>query len=380
MVLRFLTRVGRGVAISLLVLTVDVSAATATESNQNQVLIRDIATIAGVRENPLVGYGIVIGLKGTGDRQQTIFTTQTLANVLQRLGVQIPASSVQVRNVASVIVTAALPAFAKPGTTLDVTVSSVGDAKSIEGGVLLLTSLHGADGQVYAEAQGPVTLGGYSAGGGANSKLVNHPTVGRVPEGGIVERDTSVDLNHLTTLSFMLREPDFTAAQQIESVINGEFGKPIASAKDSRRIDVNVAQAGAASVPTLISKVQNLAISFHPAAKVIINERTGTIVMGGDVKLSPVSVLHGDLTVEVTTKFAVSQPEPFSKNGQTRVIPDTDIRAQEGPAKSISLNEGASVEVLINGLHSIGATAHDIVAIIQAIKAAGGLQAELEII
>jgi flagellar P-ring protein FlgI len=377
MVLRFLTRVGRGVALSLCVLTVSVSAAT---TDSNQVLIRDIATIAGVRENPLVGYGIVIGLRGTGDRQQTIFTTQTLANVLQRLGVQIPASSVQVRNVASVIVTAALPAFAKPGTTLDVTVSSVGDAKSIEGGVLLLTSLHGVDGQVYAEAQGPITLGGYSAGGGANSKLVNHPTVGRVPEGGIVERDTSVDLSHLTTLSFMLREPDFTAAQQIESVINGEFGKQIASAKDSRRIDVNVAEAGAASVPILISKVQNLGINFRPAAKVVINERTGTIVMGGDVKLSAVSVLHGDLTVEVTTKFAVSQPEPFSKNGQTRVIPDTEIRAQEGPAKSIQLNEGASVEVLINGLHSIGATAHDIVAIVQAIKAAGGLQAELEII
>jgi flagellar P-ring protein precursor FlgI len=263
MVLRFLIRVGRGVAFFLLVLTVSVSAAT---TDSNQVLIRDIATIAGVRENPLVGYGIVIGLKGTGDRQQTIFTTQTLANVLQRLGVQIPASS-------------------------------VGDAKSIEGGVLLLTSLHGADGQVYAEAQGPITLGGYSAGGGANSKLVNHPNVGRVPEGGIVERDTSVDLSHLTTLSFMLREPDFTAAQQVESVINGEFGKQIASAKDSRRIDVNVAEAGAASVPILISKVQNLRINFRPAAKVVINELNGTIVMGGDVKLSAISLLHSEFTV-----------------------------------------------------------------------------------
>ena len=384
MVLRFLSRIARKAMVrswtvmAVVLLSASLSVADTT-TDTNHVLIRDIATIAGVRENPLVGYGIVIGLKGTGDRQQTIFTTQTLANVLQRLGVQIPASAVQVRNVASVIVTAALPPFAKPGTTLDVTVSSVGDAKSIEGGVLLLTSLHGADGQIYAEAQGPITLGGYSATGGANSKLLNHPTVGRVPEGGIVERDTSVDISHLTTLSFMLREPDFTAAQQIESVINGEFGKQIASAKDSRRIDVNVAEAGSTSVPILISKVQNLAINFHPAAKVVINERTGTIVMGGDVKLSPVSVLHGDLTVEVTTKFAVSQPEPFSK-GQTRVIPDTDIRAQEGPAKSIQLNEGASVEVLINGLHSIGATAHDIVAILQAIKVAGGLQAELEVI
>lgn len=345
-----------------------------------QVLVRDIATIEGIRENPLVGYGIVIGLRGTGDRQQTVFTTQTLANVLQRLGVQIPASSVQVRNVAAVIVTAMLPSFARPGTTLDVTVSSVGDAKSLEGGVLLLTALHGADGQVYAGAQGPLTLGGYSAGSSGNSKQVNHATVGRVPEGGIVERDSSIDLSHLATLSFILRDPSFAATRDVAAAINKEFGKTVASAQDSRRIDVSVAQSGDVSVPSLISKIQNLAISFHPVAKVVMNERTGTIVMGGDVKLAPVSVLHGDLTVEVTTKFAVSQPQPFSKNGDTKVIRDTDVTAQEEPARSIRLSEGANVEELINGLHSMGATAHDIVAILQAIKAAGGLQAELEVI
>jgi flagellar P-ring protein precursor FlgI len=303
-----------------------------------------------------------------------------LSNVLQRLGLQIPSGAVQVRNVAAVIVTAELPAFARPGTTLDVTVSSVGDAKSLEGGVLLLTSLHAADGQTYAAAQGPLTLGGYSAGGGGNSKQVNHSTVGRVPEGGIVERDASIDLSRLSTLSFILREPDFTAARDVAAAVNKEFGKPIAAAIDSRRIDVSVIQAGAPSVPLLISKVQNLAISVHPAAKVIINERTGTIVMGGDVTLTPVSVLHGDLTVEVTTKLVVSQPLPFSKNGDTKVVPDTDVRAQEGPARSIVLNEGSSVEELINGLHAMGATAHDIVAIVQAIKAAGGLQAELQVI
>jgi flagellar P-ring protein precursor FlgI len=345
----------------------------------DRVLIRDITMIEGVRDNPLIGYGIVIGLKGTGDRQQTVFTTQTLANVLQRLGLQIPAAAIQVRNVASVIVTAALPPFARPGTTLDVTVSSVGDAKSLEGGVLLLTALHSADGQVYAQAQGPLTLGGYSAGSNGNLKEVNHSTVGRVPEGGIVERDASVDLSHLSTLSFILRNPDFTAAHDVAAVINSEFKKPVAVALDSRRIDVSVAQSGVSSVPTLISEVQNLAISFHPPAKVIVNERTGTIVMGGDVKLSPVSVIHGDLTVEVITKFAVSQPAPFSKNGDTKVIKDTDITAEEGPAKTIQLNEGANVEELINGLHTMGATAHDVVAILQAIKSAGGLQAELEI-
>src|ERR1700722_10877040 len=188
-------------------------ALTAAESAPNhQVMVRDLATVSGVRENPLIGYGVVVGLKRTGDSQQTLFTTQTLANVLQRLGVQIAPASVQVRNVAAVMVTASLPSFARPGTTFDVTVSSVGDAKSLEGGVLLLTAMHASDGAIYAEAQGPLTLGGYTVGGGGNSKAVNHVTVGRIPAGATVERDTSFDLSHLTTVSLVLREPDFTAA------------------------------------------------------------------------------------------------------------------------------------------------------------------------
>jgi flagellar P-ring protein precursor FlgI len=386
------------------------------------VLVRDITTIEGIRENPLIGYSVVVGLNRTGDSQQTQFTTQTLANVLQRLGVQVPATTIQVRDVAAVMVTASLPPFARPGTTLDVTVSSIGDAKSLEGGVLLLTSLHAADGQVYAEAQGPLTLGGYMAGGAGNSKVVNHTTVGRVPAGGIVERDTSIDLKHLKVLSFSLREPDFTAARDVANAINHEFGKELASALDSRHVDVNVDQSGVASVPTLIAKVQNLTVSIHPPAKVVMNERTGTIVMGGDVRLSPVSVLHGDLTVEVTTTFAVSQPQalllggkaevipetearahdkPVSTGGKTEdipatetrtrdnpapagirteVVPETEVRAHDKPARSFQLKEGASVEELINGLHAMGATARDIVAILQAIKAAGGLQAELEVL
>jgi flagellar P-ring protein precursor FlgI len=350
----------------------------ANETNR-QVMVRDLTTISGIRSNPLIGYGVVVGLKRTGDSQQTQFTTQTLANVLQRMGVQITPSSVQVRNVAAVMVTASLPAFARPGTNFDVTVSSIGDAKSLEGGVLLLTALHAADGDIYGEAQGALTLGGYTIGGSTNSKEVNHVTVGRVPSGGTVERDASLDLSHLTTVSLVLREPDFTAARDIAAVINQDLGKDVASFLDSRRVDINVAQSGLASVPILISRVQNLAISVHPPAKVVMNERTGTIVMGGDVKLSPVSVLHGDLTVQVTTTFAVSQPNAFS-NGKTQVVPQTDVEAKEDPARSIALNEGASVEELINGLHAMGATAHDIVAILQAIKAAGGLQADLEVL
>jgi len=353
---------------------------TAQADETRQVMIRDITTVEGIRENPLIGYGVVVGLKRTGDSQQTLFTTQTLANVLQRLGVQIPAAQVQVRNIAAVMVTAELPPFSRPGTTLDVTVSSVGDAKSLEGGVLLLTSMHAADGLVYAEAQGPLTLGGYTVGGNGNAKEVNHVTVGRVPAGGVVERDASIDLSRLKILSLSLREPDFTAARDVAGAINHQFGKELAAALDSRQIDINIAETGAPSVPALISQVQNLSVSIHPPAKVVMNERTGTIVMGGDVKLSPVSVLHGDLTVEVSTTFAVSQPAPFSKNGETVVVPETDLKAHEGPAKSIELKEGASVEELINGLHAMGASARDIVAILQAIKAAGGLQAELEVL
>ncbi|MFY9646867.1 MAG: flagellar basal body P-ring protein FlgI [Terriglobales bacterium] len=342
-------------------------------------MVRDITTIEGIRENPLIGYSIVVGLKRTGDSQQTQFTTQALANVLQRLGAQIPAASIQVLNVAAVVVTASLPPFARPGTAVDVTVSSIGDAKSLEGGVLLLTSLHAADGQIYAEAQGPLTLGGYTVTSSGNAKVVNHVTVGRIPGGGIVERDSSIDLKHLKVLSLSLRELDFTASRDVANAINHEFGKEVAAALDSRHVDIDIGQTGISSVPTLIAQVQNLTISIHPPAKVVMNERTGTIVMGGDVKLSPVSVLHGDLTVEVTTTFAVSQPQPLS-NGKTEVVPETELRAHDKPVRSFQLKEGANVEELINGLHAMGASARDIVAILQAIKAAGGLQAELEVL
>jgi len=364
--------------VSLVLLAFTLPGPAATDEN-HQVLIRDITTIAGVRENPLIGYGVVVGLRRTGDSQQTLFTTQTLANVLQRLGLQIPAAQVQTRNIAAAMVTASLPPFAEPGTTIDITVSSAGDAKSLEGGVLLLTALHAADGNIYAEAQGPLTLGGYTAGSSLNAKEVNHATVGRVPSGATVERYVPVDLSHLTTLSLVLREPDFSAAREVTAAINQDLGKDAATFVDSRRIDVSVPQSGMASVPMLIARVQNLAISIHPPAKVVLNERTGTIVMGGDVKLSPVSVLHGGLTVEVSTELTVSQPAPLS-NGKTVVVPQTDVEAKETPVHSIQLGAGASVEELINGLHAMGATARDIVAILQAIKAAGGLQAELEIL
>jgi flagellar P-ring protein precursor FlgI len=350
------------------------SVATALGATSRPVRIRDITEIQGVRENQLIGYGLVVGLQGTGDRQQTYFTIQTLANQLQRLGVQIPTGIAVVKNIAAVMVTAQLAPFSEPGMKMDITVSSVGDAKSLEGGVLLLTALHGVDGQVYAEAQGPLVTGGYAEGAPGQLRAVNFPTVGRVPEGAIVERDIKVDLHN-----FLLRDADFSTARDVAEAINASFGSNVAAATDSRHIDVNTDSAGMPSVPLLISRIQNLSVNVQPPAKVVLNERTGTVVLGGDVLLSPVSVMHGGLQIQVDTVLQTSQPAPYSQ-GTTTTTPEVRLNVQDKEARSIRLGNGADVEELIRGLHAIGATAHDIVSILQAVKAAGGLQADLEVI
>lgn len=352
----------------------------AAEETAKKALIRDITSIEGVRENPVLGYGMVVGLKGTGDRQQTIFTTQTLSNMLQRMGVQVSPTSLVVKNVAAVFVTASLPPFARPGTPLDVTVSSTGDAISLEGGLLLLTPLYGVDGKIYAEAQGALTLGGYSAGKGSNAKQVNHPTVGRIPNGGLVERDLALDLRKLPQLSLLLNDPNFSTAEGVMSAINHEFGKNIATVTDSRQVDIDVAQSpGGTDVPALLARVENLSVEVHRRARVVVNERTGTVVIGKDVRLGAVSILHGGLSIEIATQLTVSQPAPLSK-GETVVVPQTNVSSEEAPARRIELNEGASVEELVSGLQKIGATARDVIAILQAIKAAGALDADLEVI
>jgi flagellar P-ring protein precursor FlgI len=345
----------------------------------HQMFLRDITQIEGVRDNQLVGYGLVVGLNRTGDTQQTYFTVQTLANSLSRLGVQISPSTVVVKNVAAVFVTATLPPFSRPGTKLDISVSSVGDAKSLAGGVLLMTPMRAPNGQVYAMAQGSLLLGGYAEGANGSSKTVNHATVGRIADGAVVERDAAVDLSHFKTVSLLLQNPDFTAARDVADVINKDFGKTVATTLDSRRIDIDVVASGITSVPILISRVQNLSIPFHSPAKVIVNERTGTVVMGGDVRLSPVSVIHGSLTIDVTTTHSVVQPAPFT-NGKPEVVTETTLAVKDQPAQSIQLEEGANVDKLIRGLHAIGATSRDVISILQAIKAAGGLQADLEVI
>ncbi len=362
-----------------LLILVLASSALAADSPSQTAKLRDIATVEGVRDNPLVGYGLVVGLNGTGDRNQTIFTTQMLANALRRMGVQVPGATMRVNNIAAVFVTAALPAFARPGTSLDVTVSSIGDAKSLEGGQLLLTPLRAADGEIYAEAQGALTLGGYTAGPAGNSKQVNHPTVARIPGGGRVERDTALDLQKMALVSLLLRDPDFGVARNLCDAVNHELGVKAANVIDARRIEIDLRLTKFSSVPRLMAQLEDVPVAISTRARVVVNERTGTIVLGRDVRLGAVSIMHGNLSIEVTTAYDVSQPQPFSQ-GETAVIPQPSVHAQNGPARHMELTEGATVEQLVNGLQSIGATARDVIAILQAMKAAGALQADLEVL
>ncbi len=345
------------------------------------VRIQDITTIEGVRENSLIGYGMVVGLNNSGDRQQTLFPAQTLVNILRKMGVQLSGTltSMQVRNIAAVFITATLPPFSSPGTRIDVSVSSVGDAKSLEGGILLLSPLYGGDGQTYATAQGPVVLGGYTAGTRANSVQVNHPTSGRIPGGGLVERDTSFDLAKLPQLALVLRNCDFATSQKVAESINGRFGQNWARAVDGRRIEIRLSDTSRESVSRVLAQIEDLTVGVQEPAKVVVNERTGTIVLGQHVSLSACSILHGNLAIEISTQYQVSQPEALSQ-GQTAVVPQTTVRAKESTAHRVELREGATVQELISGLQAIGATARDIVAILEAIKVAGALQAELEVI
>ncbi|MGB8115141.1 MAG: flagellar basal body P-ring protein FlgI [Candidatus Sulfotelmatobacter sp.] len=366
-------------AVSFVIFTTSFSAG---QSVDRKMLIRDIATVEGIRNNSLIGYGLVVGLRGTGDKQQTYFTIQTLASVLQRMGVEIPPSVlqtvVQVKNVAAVFVSANLPPFARPGMPLDVTVGSAGDARSLEGGLLLLTPLYAADGQIYAAAQGPLVLGGYAAGSGGNAKQVNHPTTARIPNGALIERDSSLDLSKLHNFSLLLNEASFTTVEEVAAAVNHELGSAAAKVVDSRRVEVQ-APAGGSDLPALLARVEDLEVEVRRKAKVVVNERTGTVVMGQDVRLGAVSILHGSFSIEVSTSYAASQPTPGSA-GQTEILPETKLTAKEAPARNVALSEGASVEELVTRLQAIGATARDVISILQAIKAAGALEAELEVI
>jgi flagellar P-ring protein precursor FlgI len=341
--------------------------------------IKDIAFFEGVRDNQLVGYGLVVGLNGTGDRSQTYFSTQTLANMLERSGISINADRVRVKNIAAVMVTATLPPFIRQGSRVDVTVSSIGDAQSIQGGILIMTPLFAANNQVYATAQGGVALGGYSVGGRNNGVQMNHVTVGRIANGGVVEKDVLVDFNGKSTLNLVLNRSDFTTASRAVRAINESSGSGIASAIDGRTILINVPPSYGNRIIEFMSMVENAQMDVDIAARVVMNEKTGTIILGKDVKISEVSIIHGSLSVQVGTTLQVSQPEGFSI-GQTTVVPERNISAQEDKGQSVTLREGASVEDVVRALNAMGAGPRDVIAIFQAIKAQGALQAELEII
>lgn len=363
----------------LLIALILVSGTISWAQDSVHVLIRDIASVEGVRENSLIGYGLIAGLNGTGDRRQTLFTTQTLASVLLRMGVQVPATAVRVNNVAAVFVTASLPPFARSGTRVDVTVSSVGDAKSLEGGMLLLTTLRGPDGQVYATAQGPVAVGGFAAGNSGNSKQVNHPTVARIPGGATVERDAPSNVEKAQSQQLILASQDFSVAEEIAAAINSEFHSPVASALDSGRVEILTKTIPAQNLPALLARIETLPVTIHPRAKVVVNERTGTVVIGREVKLGAVSILQGNLSIEISTQMGVSQPLPFS-NGETTRVAQPKVKAEESKARRVELREGATVQDLVNGLQAIGASTRDVISILQAIKAEGALRAELEVI
>jgi flagellar P-ring protein FlgI len=343
--------------------------------------VKDVATVEGIRDNQLVGYGIVVGLRGTGDSQQTIFPIQTLVSTLERMGVNLQQSpqlsNMRTQNMASVFVSATLPAFSRPGNKLDITVSSAGGARSLEGGLLLLSPLYGADGQIYAEAQGPLVLGGYAIGVNGNLKQYNHPTTARVPDGAMVERAVQLDLAKMHSLSLLLNDADFRTAEMMAAAINKEMARPMAHAVDSRRITLDVQSSE--DVPAVLAQVESVEVQTYPRAKVVVNERTGTVVIGGDVRLQPVSILHGGLSVNVVTEYQVSQPNPFGQ-GTTQVVPQTTVQAQDQPANRIELKQGATVDNLVENLQQIGATARDIISILQAMKEAGALEAELEVL
>jgi flagellar P-ring protein precursor FlgI len=344
--------------------------------------VKDVATIEGIRDNQLVGYGLIVGLRGTGDSSQTVFPAQTLLSALERMGITVPqtgsnsASNMQVKNMAAVFVVATLPPFSRPGYRIDVTVSSAGDARSLDGGILLMTPLYGPDGSIYAQAQGPLVLGGYMATGGGNSRQVNHPTTARVPGGALVERTVVFDLKDLHTISVLLNDADFHTAERMAAAINAVLGATRAHAVDSRRIEM--ATAPNEDVAALLDKVEGVEVEVYPRARVVVNERTGTVVIGGTVRLQPVSILHGGLAVNVTSTTEVSQPGPFSA-GTTQVVQQTSVQAQDKPVNRIDLKEGATVEELVQELQRIGAGARDVISILQTMKEAGALEAEVEV-
>lgn len=341
------------------------------------VRVRDLVMISGARDNQLVGYGLVAGLAGDGDKDP-VYTKQTVANMLQRHGINVPAATLSSKNIAVVMVTADIPAFIKPGARLDVQVASLGDAKSLQGGVLLQTPLLGADNKVYAVAQGPLSVGGFSAGqggGGGATVTKNHPTVGQIVSGALVEREIPTAIVRDSAVELLLREPGFGSAARLAAAINTVFTNA-ARAVDSTSVQVRLPEGAEASVVDFIAHIENLEVTPDVPARIIINERTGTIVATSRIQISNCAVSHGNITINVASTLDVSQPAPFS-SGQTTVTPTTQTEVTENPSRLVALPDMPTVERVASALNTLGVTPRDMMAIFQAMKQAGALQAEL---
>jgi len=344
------------------------------------IRIKDMADIQGVRSNQLVGYGLVIGLDGTGDKQQTQFTIQSLASMLERLGVKVKdPTKIKVENVAAVMVTAVLPPFSRAGSRIDVMVSSVGDAESLQGGTLLLTPLRSANGEIYAVAQGPISIGGFAAASGGAAVQKNHPTVGKIANGALIEREVPHRLGDKREITLTLREPDFTTATRAVEVINRALEAQAARAGDAGTVIVELPLTEDIHFVEMVSIIERLEVRPDLPAKVVLNERTGTVVIGENVRISTVAVTHGGLSIQVKEEIEVSQPAPFGE-GETVVVPQRELFVQEEGDNLSLIPARVNIGELVRALNALGVTPRDMIAILQAIKAAGALQAELEII
>ena len=343
--------------------------------------IKDIADFEGVRENQLVGYGLVVGLNGTGDNlDSAVFTRESLIGMLERLGVNARSIDLDTKNVAAVMVTASLRPFARQGTNIDVDVAALGDSKSLLGGTLLVTPLLGADGEVYAVAQGPVAIGGFTASGAAQTVTKGVPTIGRIANGAIVERELGFEMASMRSVKISLRNPDFTTARRIADAINGRVGQAAARPLDPGTVQLEVPATFQNDTVALLTEIEQLPVEPDQLARVIIDEQSGVVVMGEKVKISTVAIAQGNLTIRITETPQVSQPSPFSSTGSTVTVPRTDIAVDEDNDRKLAvLSSGVSLQDLVNGLNSLGVGPRDMISILQAIKSAGALQADIEV-
>lgn len=344
--------------------------------------IKDIVEFEGVRDNMLVGYGLVVGLNGTGDSlNNSPFTEQSLIGMLDRLGVNVRDEDMNTKNIAAVMVTATLPPFSNQGSRIDVSISALGDAKDLKGGTLLVTPLMGADGLVYAVAQGPVAVSGFTASGAGGSVTQNNPTAGRIAAGAIVEREIQFDLESLSTLRLALRNPDFTTARRIANAINTHLKAPVAMAQNPASVQISLPAGFQGGVVDLVTDIEQLRITPDQMARVVIDEKSGVIVMGKDVRISTVAIAQGNLTIRITETPQVSQPQAFAQQGQTVVVPRTDLQVDTDSENKLAvLQSGVSLQELVGSLNALGVGPRDIITILQSIKAAGALQADIEVL